>query len=307
MAITGVLLDFSGTVFRIESTRRWFTTVLDEAGIAMTPADVARCVEQLERWGALPGGPAPQVIPQHLTELWSTRDESAARHRAAYTGLARQVELPEQDLYDALYERHMDPAAWLPYPDAQDVLAAVRLRGIRIGVISNIGWDLRPVFRAHGLDSAVDSFVLSYEHGIQKPDPDLFRIACAALGRPPQDVLMVGDDRHADGGAAAIGCAVHFVAGRATARRPPAGAHAARRRRSPAGVMTPGSTADPLPGVRPPVGRPQPASRAAGRHIRSARTRSSSKSTSTAAKAEMSTGRIRMPWSAIAVSIPCSK
>jgi putative hydrolase of the HAD superfamily len=105
----------------------------------------------------------------------------------------------------------MTPAAWAPYPDAAGVLAALRERGIAVGVVSNIGWDLRPVFRAHGLDLYVGAYVLSYEHGIQKPDPRLFRRACDVLGVAPEDTLMVGDSRPADGGAAALGCAVHFV------------------------------------------------------------------------------------------------
>jgi HAD superfamily hydrolase (TIGR01493 family) len=220
MAIKGVLFDFSGTLFRIESTRRWLTAVLEETGTALAPAEVARLAEQLERAGALPGGAPPQAVPAHLADLWATRDESAERHRGAYTGLARQVPLPDPRLYDALYDRHMSPAAWRPFPDAADVLEALQRQGVRVGVISNIGWDLRPVFRAHGLDAAVDAYVLSYEHGIQKPDPQLFRIACDALGTDPHDVLMVGDDRRADAGAAAIGCAVHFVDHLPVDRRP---------------------------------------------------------------------------------------
>ena len=220
MAIKGVLFDFSGTLFRIESTQRWLTAVLDETGTVLPPAEVDRLTQELERAGALPGGTPPQAVPAHLAELWATRDESAERHRAAYTGLARQVELPDPGLYDALYDRHMSPAAWQPYPDAADVLVALQQQGIRVGVISNIGWDLRPVVRSHGLDDAVDAYVLSYEHGIQKPDPALFRIACDALGTDPHDVLMVGDDRTADAGAAAIGCAVQFVDHLPADRRP---------------------------------------------------------------------------------------
>ena len=93
--------------------------------------------------------------------------------------------LPDPGLYDALYDRHMSPAAWRPYPDAAEVLGALRTSGARVGVVSNIGWDLRPVFRAHGLDALVDAYVLSYEHGIQKPDPQLFHIACTLVGQDP--------------------------------------------------------------------------------------------------------------------------
>ena len=219
MAITGVLFDFSGTLFRIESAQRWLASVLHEAGIVATPAEITRQADELERAGALPGGAPPQVVPAHLAELWATRDESAERHRAAYVALAQQVELPDPRLNDALYDRHMAPAAWLSRPRRRR--GARRERpGLAVGLISNIGWDLRPVFRAHGLDAAVDAFVLSYEHGIQKPSPALFHIACDALGQDPQNVLMVGDDRRADGGAAAIGCAVHFVDHLPVDRRP---------------------------------------------------------------------------------------
>ncbi|GLP64471.1 hydrolase [Streptomyces sp. TUS-ST3] len=221
--MAAVLFDFSGTLFRIESTESWLRAVLDEAGLTLTEAELTRAVRELESVGALPGGVAPRVsMPEELTAVWGVRDESAELHRAAYTGLSRLVPLPDPALHDALYDRHMLPAAWEPYPDAAEVLQALRERGIKVGVVSNIGWDLRPVFRAHGLDPYVDVYVLSYEHGIQKPDPRLFKTACTALGSEPGDVLMVGDDRRADGGAAALGCAVHFVDHLPAAQRPDA-------------------------------------------------------------------------------------
>jgi putative hydrolase of the HAD superfamily len=142
--------------------------------------------------------------------VWEERDRDADAHRAAFTGLARQIPLPHPDLYDALYERSMSPDAWQPYPDTAEVLSALRQREVPVAVVSNIGWDLRPVFREHGLAPYVGHYVLSYEHRVHKPDPRLFLAACAALGLAPQNVLMVGDER-ADAGAAQIGCAVHLV------------------------------------------------------------------------------------------------
>ncbi|MFI5759166.1 HAD family hydrolase [Streptomyces sp. NPDC051569] len=211
MTFKGVLFDFSGTLFRIESAGSWLRAALNEAGIALPPDEVRRQAIRLAAAGALPGGPEPRQVPQDLAEAWALRDRSAELHRAAYTGMARQVALPDPALYDALYERHMTPEAWRPYADAGDVLRALRRGGLGVAVVSNIGWDLRPVFRAHGLDALVDAYVLSYEHGIQKPDVRLFRAACEELGQDPHDVLMVGDDRRADGGAAELGCSVHFV------------------------------------------------------------------------------------------------
>ncbi|WP_405709397.1 MULTISPECIES: HAD family hydrolase [unclassified Streptomyces] len=211
MQIKGVLFDFSGTLFRIESVRSWLRAALAERGVTVDEADFERYAGELEAAGALPGGPPPRRVPARLAAAYATRDESAEMHREAYTGLARQVALPDPGLYDALYERHRTPDAWQPYPDAAEVLGALHDRGIRIGVVSNIGWDLRPVFRAHGLDPLIDAYVLSCEYGIQKPDARIFHTACTNLGLNPADVVMVGDDRNADGGAAALGCDVRFV------------------------------------------------------------------------------------------------
>ncbi|MEU9632271.1 HAD family hydrolase [Streptomyces luteogriseus] len=218
--MTAVLFDFSGTLFRVESTDSWLRGALAGADVRLTEPELTAAVSALEAVGALPGGGDPARVPEELEGAWLIRDRSAALHRAAYTGLARQVPLPDPALHDALYDRHMTPAAWAPYPDAAEVLRALRERGIPVGVVSNIGWDLRPVFRAHGLDPYVDTYVLSFEHGIQKPDPRLFGIACETLGADPRTTLMVGDDRRADGGAAALGCGVHFVDHLPAAERP---------------------------------------------------------------------------------------
>ncbi|MEU6388364.1 HAD-IA family hydrolase [Streptomyces sp. NPDC046939] len=212
MTITAVLFDFSGTLFRIESAASWLRAGLDELGLTLPDAEFTRTARALHDSGALPGGTTAHVtVPDHLAALMAVRDVDASRHRAAYTGLAREVALPDERLYDVLYERHMRPAAWHPYPDTREVLAGLRERGVPVAVVSNIGWDPRPVFVEHGLDAYVDAYVLSYRYGVTKPDPRLFEAACEALGVAPRSALMVGDDRHADAGAAALGCALHFV------------------------------------------------------------------------------------------------
>ncbi|MEU6813917.1 HAD-IA family hydrolase [Streptomyces sp. NPDC046860] len=220
--MTAVLFDFSGTLFRVESTESWLRGALVSAGLTLPEPRLVRAAAALEAAGALPGGAEPDAVPETLSGAWAARDLGSAEHRAAYTGLSRRVPLPAPDLHDVLYDRHMTPAAWAPYPDAPYVLRELRGRGIAVGVVSNIGWDLRPVFREHGLDAFVDAYVLSYEHGARKPDPRLFAVACAELGVEPEETLMVGDSREADGGAAALGCRVHFVDHLPVADRPEA-------------------------------------------------------------------------------------
>ncbi|MGW8376015.1 HAD family hydrolase [Streptomyces sp. ODS28] len=211
MTIKGVLFDFSGTLMHIEPAEHWLRAALERTGLTLPEGELARYAQELEEAGALPGGSTPAHLPPDLRELWEVRDRDARRHRELYTGLARRVALPDPALYDALYDRHKLPDAWEPYPDARAVLEELHLRGVPAAVVSNIGWDLRPVFRAHGLAPYVRDYVLSYELHVQKPEPEIFRAGCAALGLGPEQVLMVGDNARADGGATALGCAFHEV------------------------------------------------------------------------------------------------
>ncbi|WP_370123469.1 HAD family hydrolase [Streptacidiphilus sp. MAP12-33] len=208
----GVLFDFSGTLFRNASTRLWLDGALDALGVELPEPEAAALAARLERAGALPGGATPVEVPERLRGVWEERDLDPARHRAAFTGLTQlAAPLPDPRLADTLYDRHMHPESWQPYPDTETVLKELRRRGVPVAVLSNIAWDLRTVLRHHGVEQLVDAVVLSYEHDAKKPDPRLFRVACDALGLPPQQVLMVGDDLTADAGATALGCAFLLV------------------------------------------------------------------------------------------------
>ncbi|WOX10015.1 HAD-IA family hydrolase [Streptomyces sp. N50] len=209
--IKGVMFDFSGTLFRIESAAQWLRAVATKAGLDVPEGELDACVSRLEEFGAQPGGVPPRTVPPHLEALWRERDLTAERHRAAFTALAREARLPAADLAEALYERSQVSGAWLPYPDTEETLRALRGRGIPVAVISNIGWDMRPVFRDHGVDGLVDAYFLSFERGVKKPDPRIFQMACDELGVAPGDALMVGDEPVADVGAATLGCRVHLV------------------------------------------------------------------------------------------------
>lgn len=218
--IKAMMFDFSGTLLRIEPTADWLRAAVEEAGLTVAESELRDCAVRLERFGACPGGPPPQVLPAGMESLWQERDLSAEQHRAAYTGLAGHASLPEPELADLLYDRSCRPAAWQPYPDAVRTLKELGGLGIPVAVVSNVGWDIRPVFVAHRLDPLIDFYLLSYEFGAKKPDPRIFAAACDRFGRPPGEVLMVGDDRTADLGAAQLGCPVHLVDHLPVDRRP---------------------------------------------------------------------------------------
>ena len=126
-------------------------------------------------------------------EIAKGRDLSMEAHRQVWVDLFSRYEGVVPGLSRALYERVMDPRSWVPYADTRATLEAVRRRGLKVGVVSNVPADLRPVFAKHALDGLVDSYTHSFEVGAEKPDPAIFLAAAKSLGVKPGETLMVGD------------------------------------------------------------------------------------------------------------------
>jgi HAD superfamily hydrolase (TIGR01509 family) len=160
------------------------------------------------------GEPDPRLaadLAAHLEVLWehgvrldpeSTRDLSAADHRRVFGEAVAVLPGVEPDLVEALYATM--PRQWVAYTDAEPVLRELKRRGIRVVVLSNIGFDIADHL-AEVLPGLIDGVVLSYQVGVVKPDPKIFQYALDALGVPASEALMVGDSWRADAGAAEVG------------------------------------------------------------------------------------------------------
>jgi HAD superfamily hydrolase (TIGR01549 family) len=101
------------------------------------------------------------------------------------------------DAYERRLERLVAETHFRPVRAAKAVLAALRLGGCRLAVISNTigepGRFLQKVLEKHGLARSFDTFVWSDEHPWAKPSPDLFREALSRLGAKAADSAHVGD------------------------------------------------------------------------------------------------------------------
>lgn len=208
MSIHGVLIDFSGTLFRLEIDEDWL------AGQAGTTG-----AETINNVLTTPVGPATHLPPAMAAE-WPLRDLDPVVHQRVFTESLRQGGLTEPGQAEDAYRRMLSPEWWRPYPDARETLERLRDKGIPVGVVSNIAWDISTIFDRFGLTDLVTAFVLSYREGAVKPAAELFRVACDRIGVDPAHVLMIGDSEHADGGAAALGCAVSIVDPLPTRQRP---------------------------------------------------------------------------------------
>lgn len=150
----------------------------------------------------------------------TNRDLDPRFHRQAYLDVLRKSGVAHEDQAVGLYERVIDPGCWSAYPDTAEVLASLKDRGIKVAVLSNIAFDIRPAFADLGVEHLVDAFVLSFEVGAIKPDPKIFEHALAALGSEPERTLMIGDSEEADGAARKVGCAFALVEPVPLAERP---------------------------------------------------------------------------------------
>ncbi|MEU8391444.1 HAD family hydrolase [Micromonospora sp. NPDC048843] len=94
----------------------------------------------------------------------------------------------------AVASRHRAVRAdtWLR-ADAVPVLAALRQRGLRTGVISDCTHELPAFLPQLAVAPLLDVRVFSVQVGRCKPDPALYLTACQRLGLAPGDCLYVGD------------------------------------------------------------------------------------------------------------------
>ncbi|WP_429429064.1 HAD family hydrolase [Nocardia sp. GAS34] len=128
---------------------------------------------------------------------------SADQHRQTYYSVFADAKL-DTDVADALWDVDSDPGYNMLAVDAAATLHTLAEKGCKIGILSNIHFDIRPTFDAELLD-LIDTFVLSGEQGVQKPDPTIFRLVLDQLGTPAAQTLMVGDRPTRDGVAVEVG------------------------------------------------------------------------------------------------------
>ena len=98
----------------------------------------------------------------------------------------------------ALYWEHFF-AEVVPEPGTREALAALRERGLRIGVGTNMTAEQQyEKLSRLGLIELVDYLVTSEEVSAEKPDARLFRRCVEKAGCPAGNCLFVGDDPERD-------------------------------------------------------------------------------------------------------------
>jgi putative hydrolase of the HAD superfamily len=133
----------------------------------------------------------------HDEEVWVLFTEQIIRGMGGNSGRTYEFAVEMTRAWEHAYNFDI-------YEDVLPVLADLRERGLKLGLVSNTGRDLEEFTRHHGL--TVDATVTSGAHGKTKPHPTIFRVALERLAVEPEEAAMVGDSVDDDvEGARAVG------------------------------------------------------------------------------------------------------
>ena len=143
--------------------------------------------------------------PVQIEHRWRAAMKAGSGQRQVGDGrlywsrvVAESVGVEDERLFEDLYEWYATPKAWWIDTEALVVLGRIARQGVRLGIISN--WDrrLRTLYQRFALERMFSVLICSAEHGVEKPDPWIFRIACRTAGVSPRQAIHIGDDAEKD-------------------------------------------------------------------------------------------------------------
>jgi HAD superfamily hydrolase (TIGR01509 family) len=185
--LRAVLLDAGGTLIHPDHE-----FILDRLAAAGVTADAAAYAEARRHAQGVVAGILRSDDPGTDT----------TRVRAWFEALLDHLGCPADRIPamgDAIRSRH--EAGWLwsrCVPGTREVLEGLRNAGLRLAVISNADGRVAEYLDNAGLADCFELIVDSGIEGIEKPDPRIFRIACARMGLAPDEVVYVGDTFEVD-------------------------------------------------------------------------------------------------------------
>lgn len=183
------------------------TIFLDAGGVLCHPSWI-RVAEAMARHGAPVTAAVLAAAEQRATHeldqaavIGATDDRSRGwlyfnlvlKHAGVPQSAATAAALAE------LREYHKAENLWEHVePDVEPALAALRERGLRLVVVSNANGRLRHLFDRLQLTRWFDHLLDSHDWGVEKPDPQLFRLALQQARAEAGRTVHVGDLYHVD-------------------------------------------------------------------------------------------------------------
>lgn len=140
------------------------------------------------------------LLPETFLPGWRKTEEARATGKQTFEAAMEQL-MKEHGIYTP--ERHSRIVAKRMaiqedcfshlHPQILPMLQDLKNRGIKIGLITNCFSEEAQLIRRSVLFPLFDAPCLSYEAGVRKPDPAIYRACLAQLGLPAEHCLYVGD------------------------------------------------------------------------------------------------------------------
>jgi HAD superfamily hydrolase (TIGR01549 family) len=153
----------------------------------------------------------PEDVDQAFAGSWKSFQEAWKDNRQYVTtdGVGRVLDLLEVRGDEAVVTElvaHFESGALESElalaPNVADTLTALKDRGVRLGIICDVGMTpstaLRKVLGEFGVMGLFDHHSFSDDVGVYKPDPAIFAHALGGLGATPATAAHVGDLRRTD-------------------------------------------------------------------------------------------------------------
>lgn len=204
----GVFFDAAGTLFDLRApVGESYARIAREFGVAVTGDQVNAAFRRVfHNTPGLAFGPgrAPEDLRQLERQWWH---DLVAQ---VFAGLGRFADF--EAYFAALFAFFADSTHWQADPEAISLLAELKARGLKLGVISNFDARLYAILEGLGLSPYFDSITISSEAGYAKPATEIFQIALAKNLVPATEALHVGDSESLDVmGAQAAGIAAVLI------------------------------------------------------------------------------------------------
>ncbi|MGW1843040.1 HAD family hydrolase [Streptomyces sp. NPDC001966] len=182
--VGAVVFDFYGTLVRMVEP-----LPPDHRGIFARRGLAAQGELWGDQWSVGPGEGEEHVAHSVSGATYTAWERDRLRRRARGCGV------PEGELDGLVAEldQAMKAVRLELFADVPAVLAALRERGLLVGVCSNWFWNLEECVEAVGLGGAVDVVVGSARAGARKPHPLIYRALVERCALPAGRVLFVGD------------------------------------------------------------------------------------------------------------------
>ena len=187
-----VFFDVGETLVHVDpSFVELFVTVLAGAGHDRSEGEVREASAHIyARFSeAARDGSMWTTSPERSREFWTS----------VYVRMLAELGVPEVDgLPATLYREFTRLENYVLFDDVRPTIAALRARGLLLGIVSNFEAWLEEWFGIHELVEIFPVRVISGIEGIEKPDRRIFRLALERVGVDAAESAYVGDNPEFD-------------------------------------------------------------------------------------------------------------